>query len=69
MATKPPQVPCVPVSTTETQSSQADISSDARYGMTLSEQAAIRHLTVNCGWITLEPGVIRRPWRLRDGNA
>ena len=69
MTTRPPQVPCVPVSTTENQSSQADITPDTRYGMSLSEQAAIRHLTVNCGWITLEPGVIGRRWRLRDGNV
>ena len=63
MANNPPRVPCVPVSTSETQSSQLDNREDAKYGMTLSEQAAIAHLTKNCGWITLEPGVIRRPWR------
>lgn len=63
MRPKTLQAPCVSVSTSETQSSQVENTGDAKCGMSLSEQAAIRHLTVNCGWITLEPGVIRRPWK------
>ena len=63
MKTNPPPVPCVPVSTSETHLASVHINDDAIYGMTLSEKAAIKHLIKNCGWVTLEPGVIRRPWK------
>ena len=63
MSTKTPHVPCVPVSTAETPVHDSDLDRSTTYGEPMSEASAIRHLIKNCGWIHLEPGVIRRPWR------
>ena len=61
-----PQVPCVPVSTSETQSSQVDNSSDTTYGMSLSEKSAIRYLVKECGWRVVAPGVLQHGWRVKE---
>jgi len=66
METETPRVPCVSVSTTETQPSRVDNSSDTKYGMSLSEQSAIRYLVKECGWRVVAPGVIQHGWRVKE---
>jgi hypothetical protein len=61
-----PPVPCVPVSTTETDSSQVDISVNTTYGMPLSEKSAIRYLIKECGWRVAAPGVLQHGWRVKE---
>lgn len=61
-----PQVPCVPVSTSETQASKDEISGSTTYGLALSEQAAIRYLIKECGWRTASAGVLQRGWSVKE---
>ena len=54
---------CVPVSTAETPVIDSDLDESTTYGEPISEASAVRHLIKHCGWIHLEAGVIRRPWK------
>lgn len=69
MTIQAPDVPCVPVSTAETPDPHRDLGDNAKYGMALSEQAAIRYLTVHCGWMTIRPGCIARRWKTAQEAA